>query len=188
MEFQLFLTLIIAFLESIFLQIWNQSGMLRIFMSRNCTTATTLQLLRKEAGTACPVLFTQRFFEWLSENIILLLYVFSLIKCFVCQTLIDHFWGSVFTQLHLYWEYNVLWIVLTCITYTCFTWLFFCWRKGGLAAMSLFPAEESCHMRNTQKTKRKGGGVKKGLFVNFLWSMTLQFFFFSLLKLFVTTL
>lgn len=165
MEFQLFLTLIIAFLESIFLQIWNQSGMLRIFMSRNCTTATTLQLLRKEAGTACPVLFTQRFFEWLSENIILLLYVFSLIKCFVCQTLIDHFWGSVFTQLHLYWEYNVLWIVLTCITYTCFTWLFFCWRKGGLAAMSLFPAEEDkLSYEKHPKDKKEGRRSQKGSF------------------------
>lgn len=167
LEFQLFLTLIIAFLEikCPTAYFYKSETSLGCFMSRNCTTATTLQLLRKEAGTACPVLFTQRFFEWLSENIILLLYVFSLIKCFVCQTLIYHFWGSVFTQLHLYWEYNVLWIVLTCITYTCFTWLFFCRRKGGLAAMSLFPAEEDkSSYEKHPKDKKEGRRSQKGSF------------------------
>lgn len=151
--------------DSIFLQIWNQSGMLRIFMSRSCTTATTCNFWGRKQEQ--PVLFCllKDFFEWLSENIILLLYVFILIKCFVCQTLICHFWGSVFTQLHLYCEYNILWIVLTCITYTCFTWLFFCWRKGGLAAMSLFPAEEDkSSYEKHPKDKKEGRRSQKGSF------------------------
>lgn len=65
LEFQLFLTLIIAFLEikCPTAYFYKSETSLGCFMSRNCTTATTLQLLRKEAGTACPVLFTQRFFE-----------------------------------------------------------------------------------------------------------------------------